>query len=135
MNFVDTGAFLALHLKNDQFHETVLRIWPKLGRAVTSGHVMDELATLLARRASYNFAADCLGYLYDVAEVEIVQSTREDEIEALHWMRKFADQGVSFTDGVSFSIMRRKRIRRALTFDRHFQLAGFRIVAWEAPLA
>jgi predicted nucleic acid-binding protein len=43
-------------------------------------------------------------------------------------MRKFADQGMSFTDCVSFAIMRRRRIRTVFTFDRHFQQAGFRLL-------
>jgi uncharacterized protein len=43
-------------------------------------------------------------------------------------MRKYADQGVSFTDCVSFAIMRRHKIRTAFTFDRHFKLAGFNVI-------
>ena len=40
---------------------------------------------------------------------------------------KFADQQVSFTDCVSFVLMRRNRLERAFTFDRHFASAGFEI--------
>ena len=129
MNFVDTGAFLALHLKNDQHHGAAVRQWRAHGRAaVTSNHVLDELATALARRAGYRFAAECLADIYAAPTIEVVQSTREDELEALRWMRKYADQGVSFTDCMSFTIMRRRHIRAVFTFDRHFRHAGFSVI-------
>ncbi len=41
---------------------------------------------------------------------------------------KFAGQKVSFTDCVSFSLMRRHGLNRAFTFDRHFADAGFELV-------
>jgi predicted nucleic acid-binding protein len=43
-------------------------------------------------------------------------------------MRKYSDHEVSFTDCVSFAIMRRQQIRTAFTFDRHFRDAGFRVI-------
>jgi len=44
-------------------------------------------------------------------------------------MRKYADKEISFTDCVSFAIMRRVGIRTAFTFDRHFRDAGFQIIS------
>lgn len=129
MNYVDTGPFLALHLRNDQHHDAAIRLWPTLGHpVVTSNHVLDELATALARRAGYRFAADCVSDIYTTPTIEVVQSTREDEVEAVSWMRKYSDQSMSFTDCISFSIMRRRRVRAAFTFDRHFRQAGFRVI-------
>jgi predicted nucleic acid-binding protein len=129
MNFVDTGAFLALHLGNDHFHGAAIRLWPKLARpAVTSNHVLDELATILARRAGYAFATECLSNIYAAPTIEVVQSSREDELEALRWMRKYADQRVTFTDCISFAIMHRRHVRTAFTFDGHFRHAGFRVI-------
>ncbi len=34
-------------------------------------------------------------------------------------------QAISFTDSVSFVLMRREGIKRALSFDKHFRHAGF----------
>ena len=40
-------------------------------------------------------------------------------------LRKYSDQDFSYTDAVSFAIMRRQRIRKAFCFDKHFATAGF----------
>ena len=129
MNFADTGAFLALYHQRDQHNKEAVRLWPMLGRPVfTSNHVIAELARLLARRAGYRFAVDSIADIYTSPTFQVVASTRDDEIAALQWMRKYADQSVSFTDCVSFAIMRRLKIRTAFTFDRHFRLAGFDVL-------
>lgn len=49
-------------------------------------------------------------------------------------MRKYADKNISFTDCVSFAIMRRFRIRMVFTFDRHFRDAGFQVISTPQPL-
>ena len=86
------------------------------------------MAGLLARRAGYEYTADCVARILAAPEIEVVRSTRDDEIAALQWMRKFADQRIGFVDCVSFAIMHRLKIRTAFTFDRHFRLAGFRTI-------
>ena len=127
--FVDTAAFLALYMKRDQYHRQASRIFSSLARPFsTSNHVVDELATLLGRIAGCHYAADRVADLYASPSIDVLSSTRDDEIEAIRWMRKYADKGISFTDCISFSMMRRLRIRWAFTFDRHFRDAGFEII-------
>ncbi len=48
-------------------------------------------------------------------------------IATLPWMKKIADQAVSFVDATSFVLMRREKIRHVFSFDRHFATAGFRM--------
>jgi predicted nucleic acid-binding protein len=127
--FADTGAFLALYLRRDQYHRQAVKLWPTVAPPVlTSNHVMDELATLLGRQAGFSEAANRIQDLYHSPTIDILASTREDELDAVSLMRKFADQDISFTDCMSFAIMRRQRIRTAFTFDRHFRDAGFRVI-------
>jgi uncharacterized protein len=128
--FVDTGAFLALYMKRDQYHAQASKVFPTLPRRFsTSNHVVDELATLLGRIAGYRYAADRIEDMYASPGIDILPSTRLDEIEAIRWMRKYADKDISFTDCLSFAIMRRVGIRTAFAFDRHFRDAGFQIIS------
>ena len=44
----------------------------------------------------------------------------------LNLFEKFADQEISFTDCVSFALMREADIQQAFSFDWHFERAGFK---------
>lgn len=131
MIFIDTGAFLARHVSHDQFHAKARRAWKDLEKAksplFTSNFVLDETFTLLARRTSYAFAADRAEAAYSSRVLTVLRPGPDDELEALALFRKLGDQEVSFTDCVSFALMRRHRLSRAFTFDRHFAAAGFTV--------
>lgn len=130
MVFIDTGAFLARWLARDAQHRKAAAVWEKISdrRLYTSSHVLSEVFTLLARRASYDFAVARAETAYASRALEILYSTREDEMEAIRLFRKYSDQRVSFTDCVSFVLMKRWRIKTAFTFDRHFRLAGWDVI-------
>jgi hypothetical protein len=42
-------------------------------------------------------------------------------------LEKFSDQKLSFTDCLSFSLMRREGIPSVFGFDHHFALAGYEL--------
>jgi len=130
MIFVDTGAFLGRYLPDDQHHGAALAGWAQLAEEewpiCTSNLVLSETITLPARRTDYRFAAERARVIHASSALRILRSTLEEERAAIDWLEKFADQKVSFTDAVSFALMRRHRIARAFTFDRHFELAGFK---------
>jgi predicted nucleic acid-binding protein len=118
-------------LARDQFHAAARDAWQRLGRSperlLTSNLVLAETINLLALRAGPRFAAERGQRLLDSPSLEILRAAREDEAQALLLMAKYADQAVSFTDCIAFVLMRKRRIRRALTFDQHFAAAGFQI--------
>jgi predicted nucleic acid-binding protein len=95
---------------------------------LTSSFVLDETFTLLGRRSSYAFAADRARALLGSTALTILRPEADDEARAVELFAKFADQKVSFTDCVSFVLMRRHRLARAFTFDRHFADAGFELM-------
>ena len=129
MLYVDTGALLARYLRRDGHHRAAVRAWRLVEerrlRCCTSDFVLDETFTLLARRSSYAFAVERASNILSSAALVILRPGREEELAALDLFRKFADQRVSFTDCVSFVLMRKHGIRRAFSFDRHFTDAGF----------
>jgi uncharacterized protein len=129
MIFIDTGAFLGRYIARDQCHKRALRVWKQLekrsDRCVTSNFVLDETLTLLARRATYAFAAERGRLLFASRALVILRPTAEQELAALDVFEKYADQGISFTDAISFVLMQEGGIRRVFSFDRHFDLPGF----------
>ena len=132
MIFVDTGAFLARYVARDEHHRRAKRAWTEIERTrlpcFTSNFVLDETLTLLGRRASYAFAAERARALFASTALTILRPDADDEARAVDLFAKFADQKVSFTDCVSFALMRRHELNRAFTFDRHFADAGFEVV-------
>jgi predicted nucleic acid-binding protein len=127
--FIDTGAFLARYVPQDEHHRRARRAWSEIERGhrrcFTSNFVLDETFTLLGRRSSYGFAAERARALLGSTALTILRSDAQDEAKAVDLFAKFADQRVSFTDCVSFVLMRRHQLERAFTFDRHFADAGF----------
>lgn len=131
MIFIDTGAFLARYIARDQYHKVSIEHWRRLQkdqrRCFTSNFVLDETITLLARRTSYEFAAERARNLYDSTSLSIIRPDESEELAALQLFQKYADQNVSFTDCVSFVLMNRQNIKSAFSFDRHFTIAGFEV--------
>ena len=131
MIYVDTGPILARYLSNDQYHNQAVGFWDtiykKVDSCLTSNFVLDETFTLLGRRAGYDFAAQRASNIYASRLITILRPTREDEIKAIEFFKKFAEHSVSFTDCISFVLMRREKIKRVFSFDSHFQWAGFKL--------
>ena len=127
--FVDTSGFYALLIKGDDQHETASRHLREARRRkrrfVTTDHVLDETATLLKARGHVHL----LGAFFDkivnsqVCRIEWTDSNRFQGAQV--FFLKHADQAWSFTDCLSFRIMKELRLRDALTKDRHFHEAGF----------
>jgi predicted nucleic acid-binding protein len=129
--FVDTGALVARVLPRDQYHEASRRGWESLenveARLYSSEHVLDEAVSLLIRQAGSEYAARWARDHLASEEIVWVNTTREDWHEALRWLEKFSDQKLSFTDCLSFSLMRREGIESVFGFDHHFALAGYEL--------
>jgi len=128
--FVDTGAFLARYLARDQYHDAAQLKWKAIEqqdiKCFTSNFVIDETITLLGRWAGHDFAVERANNIYASREVlTILRPDHDVEIKALLLFRKYSDQKVSFTDCVSFALMRTHKIAQAFSFDSHFQLVGF----------
>jgi predicted nucleic acid-binding protein len=128
--FIDTGAFLAKEIAADQHHRDASAFWKRIAEErpllYSSEHVLDETATLLARRTSYAWAA---AWGRDVLSAGITWLTADEKdlLAAFGQMRKFADQAVSYTDCQSFVLMGKGRLRDVFGFDSHFVAAGFRL--------
>ncbi len=132
--FVDTGALVERALARDQYHRASRKGWETLEiidvRLFSSEHVLDEAISLLTRQAGANYAARWARDHLASQEIQWLGTTPANWHEALRWLEKFADQALSFTDCLSFALMRQENLRTVFGFDRHFLLAGFEV--WPA---
>lgn len=129
MIFVDTGPFVARWLTRDRLHADAVASWNALSATptllLTTCHVVDEVATLLARRAGPGFAAERVRSIMASRVITIARPDETAERRTLEWLERFDDQGFSFTDCLSFAVMRAAGVREAFTYDHHFRIAGF----------
>jgi len=132
MIFIDTGAFIAKYLKSDQYHKKAQSTWANIEsgkqNCFTSNFVLDELFTLLGRWAGHDFAALRARNIYSSNAIAVIRPEESDEIKALEYFEKYRDKQVSFTDCISFVLMKKNRIRSVFAFDRHFTDAGFKLL-------
>ena len=136
MIYIDTGAFLARYISRDQYHKQALEFWRHLQnsreKCFTSNFVLDEFFTLLARRAGYQFAAQRARNIFSSQVLVILRPDQEDELRAIDFFEKYADQEISFTDCVSFVLMHKRKLKRVFSFDQHFERVGFKVSPlWE----
>ena len=130
--WADTSYLYAFFVEADANHGAAGQVWKRCVelrlRPVTSGLVFAELGTLLAYRFGHGIAHSRMALLCESELLLRVHADNRIESAAIGWWRHFADQKFSFADCVSFEFMRRLGIRRALSFDTDFAIAGFETV-------
>lgn len=129
--FVDSSFFKALVDKPDDFNKEANKIWAKLEKEkvmlVTSNYILDETFTLIRTRCGLKTVNAFRENLAASSKVlKFVRITVADEAKAWNWFLNDWSK-LSFTDCVSFAVMKRFKLSRIATFDQHFKKAGFRI--------
>ncbi|MGH2674404.1 MAG: type II toxin-antitoxin system VapC family toxin [Actinomycetota bacterium] len=128
MRFVDSSYWIALQFGRDARHGDARALWQAdEGPFVTTNHVAGETWTFLRRRLGFEAAVLFHRSVTRSPDVAVVHVDEDTEEEAWRWLRRHGERSYSFVDATSFAIMRRLRIREALTFDEDFEAAGFRL--------
>lgn len=130
--FIDTSAWYPAIVASHPDHATVARVLNDAVRAgerlVTTNLVVVETHALLLHRVGRAIALTFARTVYEPPML-VVSSTPDTEKRAVaDWLAKYGDQDFSFTDAVSFSVMKSRGIPTALTLDKHFASAGFNVV-------
>ena len=127
--FIDTGAWFALADRSDQYHQQAVEIYPDLLKRYhhlsTTNLVIAETYILIRRALGYQPAIIFLENISASPRVGKIFSDRVLEEKAEGILRKYQDQDFSYTDAVSFAVMRQYKIEKAFSFDEHFIIAGF----------
>jgi hypothetical protein len=129
--FVDAGAWYALADTHDTNHRKAAGIYPALlstsGRLVTSNLVIAEAYVLILNELGHAAASAFLERIRTSPRIARVYSTEAIEAEAQAMLGTYHDHDFSYVDAVSFTIMKRQKIRKAFAFDKQFLTAGFLI--------
>ena len=127
--YVDTSFFKAFLDPKDDFHDKALALWDSFHqqktKLITTNYILDESFTLIRIRCTLPVAIKLRYLLYKYsAIIEIVRVEVEDEARVWEWFENDWHH-LSFTDCVSFAVMKRLELTDVATFDDHFARAGF----------
>ena len=123
----DTSFFVAYLNPREDCHKLAVEWMTAASEPiVTSDWVLAELGNFLAEGADRRLFGALVRALSADKRFEIVPADRESFMDALNLYVRRPDQSWSFTDCISFRLMKARKIKDALTTDHHFEQAGFR---------
>ena len=127
--FIDTSGFYALLVQKDDRHKEATRILKlaasKRRRFVTTDYVIDETATLLKARGHRALLQGYFDTIFSSAVCRVEWTDPESFQAVQKYFLKHLDQAWSFTDCLSFRVMKERRLQESLTKDEHFEQSGF----------
>ena len=130
--FVDSGAWIALALVRDPYHQQARDHWQDFlargARLSTSIPVILETSTFLARNATMDVALTWKDSLESVSGLQTLECRKVDLAKSWSYFRRKDLHKLSAVDATSFAIMTRQSIKYAFAFDHHFMTAGFHLV-------
>lgn len=129
--FLDSGFLIALNAADDQYHHRAIEHWRLIDRAsllVTTTYIVDEVVTFFNNRGRHEKAVAIGHQLLTSRSIELLHVDEELFRAGWEFLVKHGDKRYSLTDCISFVVMRRMGLQDALTFDAHFEQAGFRRV-------
>jgi len=133
--FADTGYWIALLNRGDALHAKATTVSAALGstRIVTTEAVLTELLNNFSEKGSAlrAAAAKLVEALQTDPNSKVVPLSRIQFRSGLKDFTSYKDKSWSHTDCVSFQIMREDKLTDALTYDKHFEQAGFRALLRE----
>lgn len=130
MIFVDSDAYIALHVEKDIHHLKSIRLMEKLKnldeQLITSWQVIDEVATKLSYFTTKNNAMEFLrSLLKGGTKIEYIDSSISVKVIAL--FAKQTSKRVSLTDCANMAIAGKLGLEIFLSFDDHYRQNGFRL--------
>lgn len=125
--FADSFYFFALANPRDPSHTIAVAFSQTyVGQVVTTGWVLTELADGWAKPTPWRVVfVQMLADLQANPDILIVPATDRLLHEGILLYSQRPDKEWSLTDCISFVVMQREGIAKALTGDHHFEQAGF----------
>ena len=127
--FVDTSFVVALVNKKDQHHNVALDLAERFDGLglVTTDAILLEIGNALSRNFKQQ-SVEIIEHFLTSGNVKIVHLQPLLFRKAFDLYKSHSDKLWGLIDCVSFVVMREQFISDALTFDKHFEQAGFNIL-------
>jgi len=127
--FADSFYYLALLNRADASHQKAAALSESLDRpTVTTAWVLTEVADALSAPHQRQGIVRLVDALRADPGCTIVPASEEVFEGGFRLFRSRADKDWSLTDCISFVVMRDRGLTDALTGDRHFEQAGFKLL-------
>ncbi|MDB4913730.1 MAG: hypothetical protein JWM95_1374 [Gemmatimonadetes bacterium] len=131
---LDTSGWIAAAIRGQTCHEAARAAYTlavRQGfRILVTPMVLGESHALFMRLLGREKAVAALeSVMRDPAHVLVPVDDELVRTAVDRWLKPYRDQNFSLCDAVSFEVMRREGVIRALSIDRHFSAAGFEIVS------
>jgi predicted nucleic acid-binding protein len=124
--FVDTSAWYAGYAAADAHHHAAKKFHLECDDLfVTTDYVVDETLTLFKARGNYEQAFALGRQLFSEQLARLIRVSVQDVDAAWQVFNSHRDKEWSFTDSVSYVVMKELGINDAFAFDEHFAQFGF----------
>ncbi len=127
--FADTAYYLALLNPDDEGHDLASDLTINFdGRIVTTSAVLNELGNHLCHPQNRALFLRTIDRMRADPDITLVYVDEPLFNAGMEFYRARGDQHWSFTDCISFVVMKEQGVSEALTTDRHFAQAGFHVL-------
>lgn len=130
--FLDTSYAVALSASTDENHHRAVELAEELEASgtefLTTRAILLEIGNTLAKARHRQAAVALLSALENDPKVSIISATDELYSRAIDMYRERSDKEWGLIDCMSFVVMQDHQLVDALTADKHFSQAGFRVL-------
>jgi predicted nucleic acid-binding protein len=128
--FVDTSAFLAILNRNDQYHQTAIKVWEEILSSkmllFCSNYVLVETLAILQNRFGIE---SVLLFEHNIQPIlEIIWIDVDIHRQGMGILLSAGRRKLSLVDCTSFETIRIENMDKVFTFDPHFAEQGFDVV-------
>ncbi len=128
--FLDTAFIQALLNSYDEYHQQAKQLFPRVRSAAEvwlTEAILIEVGNALSR-LNRNGAVQFIQQSYRTDNIRVVSVDTALLMQAMDLYQARPDKNWGLTDCISFIVMQQQDLADAVTSDRHFLQAGFRIL-------
>ena len=124
--FADSFYFIALMNVRDSRHADAVALSESLiGPIITTQWVLVEVADAFSSPQDRDRFLDLLELIRADNRIQVIAASNSSFERGVELFTRREDKSWPLTDCISFVVMEKRRIKEALTGDRHFSQAGF----------